>query len=251
MGRVRNEYEAGNTTPTWTAALCGGCSSSSCPEGQHCEAFFCELGNVSRSIYPKGFFLPRSRELPVFRLPPEDRPTRPAAGRAQRSIDTHGTAETTTDAPLRRGCFTAPHGLVVQWQSVDGPSRQINSAHGALPLAQHTNVGSIATIPHRFGFGLGDVGRCRWARALDRVVPRVAGLPATLGYTAEHPLRGTSHFFAVRRGWRLDGLAGRCRWADLSCLFGAGTDRYVRQDERLRQTAIAKWRCPTTRTPAR
>jgi hypothetical protein len=38
------------------------------------------------------------------------------------------------------------------------------------------------------------------------VVPRVAGLPATLGCAEEHPLRGKGRFFAARRGGWLEGL---------------------------------------------
>jgi len=37
-------------------------------------------------------------------------------------------------------------------------------------------------------------------------VPRVAGVPATLGCAEEHPLRGKGSFYAARRGGWFDGL---------------------------------------------
>lgn len=67
-----------------------------------------------------------------------------------------------------------------------------------LPLPQHTDAGSIASNPRRFDFGLGNVGRCRWAGALDR-----------------RTLIGAGCTFAARR-------AGRALpWTGLSCPFGA------------------------------
>ena len=148
------------------------------------------MGNASRYVPRRGF---SAAQPGVAGIPatPGYRPTRRAGGRAHRSIDTHGPSETATDGALHRGNFTAPHGLSV---------------------AQNTSANSIATISRCFGFGLGDVGWCRWAGALDRgtrmvpSVPRVAGVPATLGCAEEHPLRGTGRCFATRRVGSLDGL---------------------------------------------
>ncbi len=100
---------------------------------------------------------------------------------------------------------TSPHRMDwwCHWLYAGQPSLQINAAHGGLPVAHHTTADSIATIHCRVCFGLGDVGWCRWADALDRGtrmvpgVPRVAGVPATLGCAEEHPLRGTGRFFAA------------------------------------------------------
>jgi hypothetical protein len=111
------------------------------------------LGNASRYVPRRGF---SAAQPGVAGIPatPGYRPTRRAGGRAHRSIDSHGPAETATDGALNRGNFTAPHGL---------------------PVAHNKNADSIATIPRGFDFGLGDVDSCRWAGALDRETRRRAG----------------------------------------------------------------------------
>ena len=172
---------------------------------------FSELGNASRYLPRRGF---SAAQPGVAGTPatPGYRAMRCGCGRGQRAIDTHGLAETATDRALNRGNFTAPHGLVIcHWLSAAESSRQTGTAHGGLPVAHNKNADSISTIPRGFDFGLGDVGWCPWAGALDRGI-RMAP-PGTQGSrsTGNPGLRrrtspsGKGSLFAARRGGWLDG----------------------------------------------
>ena len=114
-----------------------------------------------RPVYPEGVFLPRSRGLPVLRLPPVFAPARRVFGRAQRPADTH---------PVRR-----------DRNGWNGESRGRYDAAIASPREPTFNVetrrsvyitasrGSTRTIRCSIRFGLGGPQWCRRAVALDRM----------------------------------------------------------------------------------